>query len=234
MSSKKRGKTVTIQLRPPDGAGPSDDQRRGSERPRTSTSHRPPVQPVVTKSRYKIYEIPRKSEFSEYLERIRRDQETRREEARTSVRLSQDVDQGSSRVGESSQKVLQFDRALNDRVLAGGSIVEYRPKRRHPFKELVSEYLRRSTLPKQTIRVYKIPIIQSWEEAIEYSLRRVRENRPDGAPRWKQTRLQWLEELEEANRKLPEPVRRNESEEAIDASICCFPMLGRRRLRQGS
>ncbi|XP_050097746.1 uncharacterized protein LOC126578845 [Anopheles aquasalis] len=224
MSSKKLGKTVTIRLLPleDDEAEASTSQR---VQPRRSSAGRPPVRPVATKSRYKIYEIPRKSEFSEYLEKIRKKQET---EATTSERRS--FERISSMVAQEPQeKFLTFDKPVLERALVGGmlrqgSVVEYRPKRRHPFKEMVSEYLRRQSMPQKTITLYKIPLIQSWDQAIEYSLRSFPIQDRTG-PTWTKPRLKWLEDLEHINRTVATPPtqRTPDSDEELE-TICCFPI----------
>uniref|UniRef100_A0A182FSG5 Uncharacterized protein n=1 Tax=Anopheles albimanus TaxID=7167 RepID=A0A182FSG5_ANOAL len=226
MTSKKLGKTVTIRLLPSedDEAEASSSQRM---QPRRSSSGRPPVRPVATKSRYKIYEIPRKSEFSEYLEKIRKKQETQTtsSERRSFQTILSTVAQEPR---EMQEKLLTFDKPVFERALVGGvlrqgSVVEYRPKRRHPFKEMVSEYLRRQSMPQKTITLYKIPLIQSWDQAIEYSLRSF--PTPDRTgPTWTKPRLKWLEELEETNRTVTSaPHRSTHSEEGLD-TICCFPI----------
>uniref|UniRef100_A0A182N557 Uncharacterized protein n=1 Tax=Anopheles dirus TaxID=7168 RepID=A0A182N557_9DIPT len=232
MSSKK-GKTVTIQLRPVYHAAP----RRSSSGLQPTTSGAaaaaaaaesfPHVHPVAIKSRYKIYEIPRKSEFSEYLERIRREQEAKQAGAQRTLADHGAEPGPSRRRGEPEQKLLKFDKPMS--TMRQGSVVEYRPKQRHPFKELVCDYLRRSSHSKQTLRVYKIPIVQSWEQAIEASLRKLTADRSRRGDAWKHSRLKWLEDLEAANATVPEQ-RRNgsvDSEAGIDASICCFPLCRR-------
>ncbi|XP_050071014.1 uncharacterized protein LOC126558965 [Anopheles maculipalpis] len=230
MSSKKSAKTVTIQLRPVYRGRTSyeEEQAAGPSGQRISPTG-PPVKSIASKSRYKIYEIPRKSEFSEYLERIRREQEARQAQNATHRTLAvqtHDQDAGPSQRLEAQQNLLSFDKPIT--VLRQGSIVEYREKERHPFKELVSNYLRRSSHPKEAIRLYKIPIVQSWEQAIENSLRKMAAERSSRGEQWKQSRLKWLEDLEEANSKLPQPNRTVSMEKGFDPSICCFLMWCRR------
>ncbi|XP_049280057.1 uncharacterized protein LOC125762235 [Anopheles funestus] len=222
MSSKKSVKTVTIQLRPVHRGRTSTEQQ-----PTAGPSSGPPVKPLATKSRYKIYEIPRKSEFSEYLEKIRREQELRQEQdGNRRATLARDQDAGPSQQAEYPQKLFVFDKPI---IPTGqGSVVQYRPKERHPFKELVSNYFRRSSHPRETIRLYKLPIVQSWEEAIEESLRKLAAQRSSRGQAWKQSRLKWLEDLEQANTNLATPNRTVGTEEAIDPSICCFLMWCRR------
>uniref|UniRef100_A0A182SYV1 Uncharacterized protein n=1 Tax=Anopheles maculatus TaxID=74869 RepID=A0A182SYV1_9DIPT len=240
MSSKKSTKTVTIQLRPVHRERTSFEQQQQQQQTAGPSERRisftgPPVKPIGTKSRYKIYEIPRKSEFSEYLERIRREQEARQAKDSNQRSLSvqtHDQDAGPSQRGETQQKLLKFDKPIT--VMRQGSLVEYRPKERHPFKELVSNYLRRSSHPKEAIRLYKLPIVQSWEQAIENSLRRMAAERSSRGETWKQSRLKWLEDLEESNSKLPDPGRTGSRDEGFDPSICCFLMWCRRNLHRRS
>ncbi|XP_052891583.1 uncharacterized protein LOC128299616 [Anopheles moucheti] len=223
MSSKKSAKTVTIQLRPVHRGRTSTEQQQTA-----GPSSGPPVKPVGTKSRYKIYEIPRKSEFSEYLERIRREQEVRQDrDADNRAIHARDEEAGPSQQYE--QNLLAFDKPIT--VMRQGSVVEYRPKERHPFKELVSNYLRRPSHQKESYRPYKLPIIQSWEQTIEESLRKMAAGRSTRGEMWKQSRLKWLEDLEEANRKLPASNRTVSREEGVDPAICCFLMWCRRRHR---
>uniref|UniRef100_A0A182MQF7 Uncharacterized protein n=1 Tax=Anopheles culicifacies TaxID=139723 RepID=A0A182MQF7_9DIPT len=226
MSSKKSAKTVTIQLRPVRRSRVSTEQQ---QQPGPS-SNVPPVKAVATKSRYKIYEIPRKSEFSEYLERIRRAQEERQDrDANQRYLQGHDQEAGPSRQTESQQKLIVFDKPIT--VMRQGSLVEYRPKERHPFKEVVSNYLRRSSHPKETFQLYKLPIVHSWEQAIEESLRKMAAERSTRGAMWKQSRLKWLEDLEEANRKIPAPNRTESRDEGVDPSLCCFLMWCRRDQR---
>ncbi|XP_035891253.1 uncharacterized protein LOC118502770 [Anopheles stephensi] len=233
MSSKKGTKTVTIQLRPVyHGRTSYEQQPTAGPSERRTSSAGPPVKAISTKSRYKIYEIPRKSEFSEYLERIRREQEARQAQDaryRSLAVQTHDQDAGPSRRVEPQQKLLSFDKPIT--VMRQGSLVEYREKERHPFKELVSNYLRRSSLPKQTVRLYKLPIVQSWEQAIENSLRKMAAERSSRGDLWKQSRLKWLQDLEEANSKLPSLERTVSRDEGFDPSICCFLAWCRRRRR---
>ncbi|XP_053658813.1 uncharacterized protein LOC128707881 [Anopheles marshallii] len=228
MSSKKSAKTVTIQLRPVNRGRTSTEQQQTA-----GPSSGPPIKPVGIKSRYKIYEIPRKSEFSEYLERIRREQEVRQERDATSRAIhARDEAAGPSQQYEPLQNFLEFDKPIT--LMRQGSVVEYRPKERHPFKELVSNYLRRPSYTKKTIRPYKLPIVQSWEQAIEESLRKMAAERSTRGEIWKQSRLKWLEDLEEANRTLPASHRTASREEGIHPSICCFLMWCRHRHHRAS
>uniref|UniRef100_A0A182WMS2 Uncharacterized protein n=1 Tax=Anopheles minimus TaxID=112268 RepID=A0A182WMS2_9DIPT len=141
MSSKKSAKTVTIQLRPVDRSRVSTEQQQQQAGP-SNGQQAPPVKAVTTKSRYKIYEIPRKSEFSEYLERIRREQEVRQERDANQRQLqAHDQEAGPSQRTEPPQKLLVFDKPIT--VMRQGSVVEYRLKKRHPFKELLGTSDRR-------------------------------------------------------------------------------------------
>uniref|UniRef100_A0A182KIR1 Uncharacterized protein n=1 Tax=Anopheles christyi TaxID=43041 RepID=A0A182KIR1_9DIPT len=181
-----------------------------------------PVKAGAKKSRYKIYEIPRKSEFCEYLEKLRREQERQHREQDANG----EEGAGPSRQAETRLKLIVFDEPITT-AIRQGSVVEYRPKERLPFKDVVSSYLRRSSNPRLMIGQYKIPKVKSWEQVIEDSLRKISAERASRAERWKQPRLQWLEELEEANHKLPE---RNRSQEGrFDPSLCCFLMWCQRR-----
>ncbi|XP_061497710.1 uncharacterized protein LOC133391105 [Anopheles gambiae] len=227
MPPKKPGKKVTIQLRPLQRARGSSFEQD----PAAGPSSGAPVKAVLKKSRYKIYEIPRKSEFSEYLLKLRREQE-RLEQDDADLRVEPPAHEaaGPSRQAEARPKLIMFDNPISP--VRQGSVVEYRPKERHPFKELVSNYLRRSSHPKQLLALYKIPVVKNWEQVIEDSLRKMAAERSTRGEQWKQPRLQWLDDLEEANRQLPEPTRRRRN--MFDPSICCFLAWfgGRRRRRR--
>ncbi|XP_058821837.1 uncharacterized protein LOC131683671 [Topomyia yanbarensis] len=166
----------------------------------------------ATKSPYKIYEQPKRSNFSVCLDNIKHE--------RDSIVLTNQSKQRHAPQSRSDDQLPGTSGGMVSCVHNDSSVGLMR-KRAVNVRDAYNEYLRRKTTAPRRIRIIKIYIPLNWEEALEQSINKF-------VPvasivnSWQQPRLQWLEKLEQDN---GTPTRRSPTEENVNSPPCCLLCL---------
>ncbi|XP_055545286.1 uncharacterized protein LOC129730180 [Wyeomyia smithii] len=163
---------------------------------------------VISKSPYKIYDLPTRSHFSICLDNIKRENQSTTHNKQHEVKKSTEI---QHQPGPSGKTALIRDdsstRLTRMRVLN--------------FRDAYSEYMRRQSITPRRIRIVKIYAPLKWEEVLEESIKKfVPIYKLNNS--WQQSRLHWLEQLEQENEKLP---YKSQSDEVVSSTPCCYFFL---------
>nr|XP_019546480.2 uncharacterized protein LOC109416840 [Aedes albopictus] len=157
-----------------------------------TTDRQAPKRVVISKSRYKLYEPPQRSNFSVCLDNIRRERQSIIQpvssKASTSSKLSyRRVERGSDESHPGTSMQTSFARPQSSMILT--------ERRKLYFKDALIEYKRRRQTAPRRIKIIKVYAPLNWEEAFEESVKKHTPSINVENP-WRQPRLQWLQELE--------------------------------------
>ncbi|XP_055636575.1 uncharacterized protein LOC129775634 isoform X2 [Toxorhynchites rutilus septentrionalis] len=172
--------------------GPDKYQQKNGEARHSVLPKAPTRRVIISKSRYKIYDQPKKSTLAVHLDNIKRE--------RLSTAFIDKSSQAEDRESVSSRQSFsrQAGPSTKSFFTREDSSMELAHKKHRNLREVYSDYMKRRDVVPRRIRIVKIYVPPNWQAVLEESIRKYNSTYKDMHP-WRQPRLLWLEQLEREN-----------------------------------